>query len=207
MKLMYRRVKPKIPKKFEAFKTTPKGIRGLMKTVRTNKHLQKAMNAFSVKKTLYAAGGSTAVGFLAKFIVDYIHNNSGCFMYNGSKTCKVKELSCCQPEPVHGVPFCDLPKVSERGDPCHGFDEDRVGSCCIMCDCKNQVCTEGQTMECRRPTVSEALAAAAENIAKGVGENFLGFLKYFTKKLSWIFGIVGAILLGGFVWFVWNKVK
>lgn len=196
MKIAYRRFKPKIPKRFDSFKMVPKNVKGFMKTVASNAALKKALDGITFKRTAYTAAGGTAVGLLANYVVRYVHNNSGCFVHTGSETCKVRELSCCQPEASEGVPFCDWPNIAPRGDPCHGFDETRAGSCCVLCNCKDQTCGAGQTMGCERATVGDALAAVADSAAKTVADTFRNISKKLLGNFSWLVGIVCVVLFG-----------
>ncbi|GIY64792.1 uncharacterized protein CEXT_420531 [Caerostris extrusa] len=71
---------------------------------------------------------------------------------------------------------------------CNGFDEDVEQTCCRMCDCQFTNCLPNQTMECRRPSVGEALSHFSQSLTSNVW-SFLGAL------MPWIYW-VGCVLTG-----------
>ncbi|GFQ68169.1 uncharacterized protein TNCT_729901 [Trichonephila clavata] len=167
----------KISKRFDQFNFSVPNVKRLELHVKQHSALKSALKQIFSKKAFVLATGSTLIGLGTHYVNEYIQENSGCFLYEkGRVHCKVKELSCCQPQPVHDVPFCSLHLSSQL---CTGFDEDAEKSCCRLCDCQHQRCWPGQELKCRRPTVAEALS-------------------YFSKDFGfgWFFKMTAFVLLG-----------
>lgn len=183
---------PRVPRRFKAFKKVSKSIGHLQSIIKNSKPLRKTMKAIFNKTTFKYAAVTTAVGVGAYYIDNYIQSNSGCFLKSGSSTCKVKEFSCCQKDRVSNVPFCD--ESTKFVDTCNGFSESKEKSCCRLCDCKNYGCLPHQRMECRRPTIDEALAYYGQNIS----DTFWDFFKSLFPNLYWYLGFLG-IAVGVFI--------
>ncbi|GFY38826.1 uncharacterized protein TNIN_3511 [Trichonephila inaurata madagascariensis] len=145
------------------------------------------------KKAFALVTGGTLIGLGTHYVNEYIQQHSGCFLHEkGRVLCKVKELSCRQPNAVDDLPFCSLPSLNSNV--CDGFDEDAERSCCRLCDCRHQQCAPGQELKCARPTVGEALSYFAK-------DHLLGFDPIFYLKLTALVVVGGFLLL-----FLWNQV-
>lgn len=179
----------KTSRTFRHFTKTAKNLKHLNAIVKKNKALESVIKGLFNKTTAKLAVGATAVGVGVSYINDYIQSNSGCFMKSNDSVCKVKELSCCQPEAVENVPFCSLPSLPKL-DPCKGFNEDTEKTCCRYCDCKLNNCLPHQTMECRRPTIGEALSYYAQIWTTSFWEAINAMFPW----LIWILSIIGALI-------------
>lgn len=121
----------------------------------------------------------------SQYVNDYIKQNSGCFLYEGDEIkCKVKELSCCQPDPVPELPFCNWNLDNSF---CNGYDEEKEDSCCQFCDCQHHTCLPNQELKCRRPTVGEALTYFSDKVS----DNVFGFKLFDASKKI----LIGTALL------------
>ncbi|GFQ84253.1 uncharacterized protein TNCT_539811 [Trichonephila clavata] len=114
--------RPPVTGKFKAFKKTAKNVKHLQALVKKNKALQGVIKTIFSKKGVKVTALATVVGVGISYIDNYIQSNSGCFLHSGSSVCKVKSLSCCQPEAVDKVPYC--PDQQTLGNPCNGYNED-----------------------------------------------------------------------------------
>lgn len=191
----------KVSRKFKPFTNTIKSAGQLSTLVAKNKALRKVINRVFSKFTVKLALGSTAVGVGISYINNYIQSNSGCFLKSHDTVCKVKELSCCQPEAVDNLSFCALNIL--HPDPCNGYDEDTEKSCCKLCDCKYQNCLPHQTMECRRPTVGEALAHYAGEITSSIWS----VLDQIFPWMVWILGVAGSLLVAWIAYKIYRKLR
>lgn len=149
--------KPKKPnKKYKPFQHKVKSRQELDTLVRTKPKLKAAINKVFSKQTFVAVGVTGAVATGVASIWNYIESNSGCFKKNQSgKVCKVQEFSCCQKDRLSNVPDCD--PIPLHAHLCDTFDESTEGSCCKLCKCSDGNCEEGDSMQCQRPTVADAL--------------------------------------------------
>lgn len=189
---------PKTAKKFRTFNKTAKNAKHLSRIVKSDGALRKVLTSVFSKKGIVTAALATTVGVGVAHIDNYIQSNSGCFLKSlDGSVCKVEQLSCCQPEPVEGISTC--PQVIQ-GNPCAGFDEDEEGSCCKLCSCEYNDCLPTQTMECRRPTIGEALTYYAQ----GLSSNMFGFLSNLFPILYWILGGAVTLLV---IWLIWQIFK
>lgn len=192
--------RPAIARKFKQFKRTVKNVKHLENIVKSDGALRKMIKKVFSKRGIKVAGIATAVGVGAHYINDYIQSNSGCFVISGSSVCKVKNFSCCQPSKVDNVPFClENPDYAKT---CDGFDEDEEKSCCRLCDCNNYNCLPHQTMECRRPTIGEALSF----YAKEATSSLLGFVNFLFPWLYWMFGAFIACISIWLAWKFYNRI-
>lgn len=195
--------RPRVSKTFKEFDVVVKNRSALKRMVTSKKSLKKVFKKVFSYKGLKVAGITTIVGLGVHHVMDYIQSNSGCFLKGpADSVCKVRAFSCCQKEPVHGVPFCDT-SPSFMDTACDGFDEDQEKSCCRLCDCQNFNCLPNQTMECQRPTVGEALTHFGQNVAKGVWSTL-------TTLFPWLSYLVMALAGFFFLWiasltFKWYK--
>lgn len=187
------RVKPKVDPKFKAFKMTSKGVDDLTLVVKKNKSLGKSIKSVFkyTRNAAVLATTSTLVGIGIYEINKYIKTNSGCFLISSKSTCKVKELSCCQPTPVAGLHTCPQ-KLPDKT--CHLFDEGREGSCCRLCDCANYGCAGDQTMECRRPSVGDALSFFASNVSSSMWNAILTAIPGLYWIVICLMAVVGTWL-------------
>lgn len=182
--------KPKILNQYKKFNRAAKSIASLTSTVTKNKKLKKAIDTLFTKKNFKIAGITTVTAIGVHHIMGYVKANSGCFLKgSNSKVCKVKELSCCQKDKVDNVPFCDnMQGINDNI--CDGFEEDKTDSCCRLCDCSTLKCDWGQTAECKKPDIAEALSYFAQSffskIWSGVTDIF-PVLKYVVYILSGLF--------------------
>lgn len=187
-----------VARRFKPFAKTVKSVRHLSAMVSKNKALRLAMAGVFNKTTVKLAAGATAIGVGVSYINNYIQSNSGCFLKTDEAVCKVQALSCCQPDAVDKLPFCPL-QVAQP-DPCLGYDEDQVASCCQWCDCQYQTCLPNQTMECRRPTIGEALAHYADTWTSSL---WLALSNLFPW-LVWVLS-AGAALLAAWIGITFYK--
>lgn len=188
----------KTSRPFRRFAQTAKSVSHLNAIVKKNKALEFVIKRIFSKSTAKVALGATVVGVGISYINDYIQSNSGCFIKSNNSVCKVKELSCCQPEQVQDVPFCKMSLL--KPDMCKGFNEDAEKSCCRYCDCTFNDCLPTQTMECRRPTISEALS----HYAQAWTTSFWQAITDMFPWLIWMFSILAVLFA---VWFGRKMVK
>ncbi|GFT26034.1 uncharacterized protein NPIL_17051 [Nephila pilipes] len=192
--------RPAVVGKFKAFKSTAKSAKHLQAMVKKNKALHQVIKSVFSKKAVKVTALATVVGVGVSYIDNYIQSNSGCFLHSGSSVCKVEALSCCQPDAVDKVSFCSNTPV---GDPCHGYDEDVEKSCCRLCDCQFYNCLPHQTMECRRPTIAEALSYYAQEMTSSVWSG----LMFLVPWLVWIVGTGIALFVLWIAWYVYKKTR
>lgn len=179
----------KTSRSFQRFATTAKSLNHLEAIVKKNKALKRAIGSLFNKTTAKLAVGATAVGIGVSYINEYIQSNSGCFIKSNDSVCKVKELSCCQPDKVENVPFCSLSPLP-LPDPCQGFNEDTENTCCRYCNCNVNHCLPHQTMECRRPTIAEALSHYAQRWTTSFWQAITDMFPW----LIWILSILGVVI-------------
>jgi hypothetical protein len=181
-----------IPTQFKDFvkKVTRHPIK-LKNMINSNKLLNKAVNSVFNKKLFKRAGIATVAGLGIHYITEYIKNNSGCFLNESSKIkCKVQTFSCCEPNVVKDIPICSNNSLKLK-NPCHGFDEEKEGSCCRMCSCDHFDCAPGQKLECKRADVAEALTHFAQATTSGI---WSGITSVFPT-LNYIVYVVGGLFL------------
>lgn len=192
------KLKPRVSRKFDSFNIKVKGKPGLKILVNQDSKLKTAVRGVFSKRGAATLAAGTAVGFGINELHNYIQSNSGCFLRKrDGEVCKVKSLSCCQPSSVRSLSFCES-EPPELVDACNGFDEDKEGSCCRLCNCEHYGCLPGQKMECRRPTVAEALS----HFAQGLTTSLLGWL---WIPLLWLGCIAAAVIL--VLWLVRDKTR
>lgn len=191
----------KIHKKYESFKMKAKSQGELNKIVHKRSDLKHAIEKLFSKKALIVAGVGSAVGIGVTSIWNYIESNSGCFKKNpDGSVCKVRELSCCQPEELENITYCDNMNLYHAI--CDQYDEEQEQSCCKLCDCTQVGCDEQETMQCQRPTVADALTHFAQNVSSGVWsgiETLFPWLSYVVYGVGilfalWILSWVGPFL-------------
>jgi hypothetical protein len=168
----FSKIRPRVSAKFKNFDVRVKGRKALRRMIQKDSFLRQTVKSLFSKKGILAIGATTAVGIGITKIQEYIDANSGCFLFhNDDRICKVKSLSCCQNGPVQGIEFCKE-ETDELERVCDQFDEDDLSaqeSCCLLCDCHGYGgCLPGETMECRRPTVAEAVSFFAQNAVSGI---------------------------------------
>lgn len=185
----------KIPvsKKYAHLDKPIRGVKNIEKILKANKKLNKAVGTIFNKKTFAVAAVSTTIGLAAFHVDNYIKSNSGCFLKksNGS-VCKVRELSCCQPDIAANINYC-TPRIllAGGGDPCKDYDEDKEASCCRLCSCNIYGCSPNDSMECRRPTVGEALSYFAQGISEGISSVWSKLFSF----LPYLMGCMGIVAL------------
>lgn len=183
-------------------KVSAKNVSNVKSVILGNKKLKSVVNKVFSKKGLALTTTVTTIAVASTYINDYIQSNSGCFLTQRDSVCKVQELSCCQPQAVENLRLCPVSKLAV-GDPCHGFEEDKENSCCRHCNCKEYDCLPHQTMQCRRPSIGEALSHFAGGITSNLG-SLLGII------LPWLYTaacvLVGLVVLW-ITYFTFNKVR
>lgn len=180
-----------VASKFSGFKFVARGSKNVLKLAKRHKVLNKALKTIFNKKTALVAGVSGAVAIGAQYVNQYIHDNSGCFLYDrGVLQCKMKDLSCCQTGETD-VAFCD-PFPTVHASICDGYDTERETSCCRLCDCQHYDCSPSQELKCRNPTVGEALSFFAKSGTKSLLSTVFDSIPYLKPIL---FGIVGVVVL------------
>lgn len=183
----------KVSKRFKDFNIKARSKAALSRVVAGSKKLEAVLNKLFNKKTALAVGISSAVGIGVSSIWNYIESNSGCFMKRNDQVCKVRELSCCQPDDLENVPFC--PGVSPTyQNVCENFNEEQEGSCCKLCTCDAFECDGDETMQCQRPTVADALTHFAQTLGSGVWSGVDALFPWLSYVLYGI-GIVFTIWL------------
>lgn len=187
--------------KFNRFTKTVKNVKHLDAMVKKNKALKSIIHTVFNKNTVKLTVGATAVGVGISYINEYIQSNSGCFLKSYDSLCKVQALSCCQPDAVDSVPFCTLKPLAH--DPCVGFDEDKEKSCCKLCDCQYNDCLPHQSMECRRPTIGDALGYYARELTS----SFWNMLEHIFPWMLWILGVCGAFLMAWIGIVIYKKIR
>jgi hypothetical protein len=202
------RRRPKDLGKFKKFRSVTRTGDKLQTLVAGHSKLKKAFQKVFKKKVLgtIVAGGAAIYGITE--VVDYINSNSGCFLKGpGDQICKFKELSCCQQDPIENVGFCSAqpfrpPELLK--DACKGFDEEVKNSCCPeTCSCEFYDCAYGQTMECQRPTVGEALS----HFAGGVFSTLWSGIKEVFPWIRYVLYVVCGLFLLWMTTFVRKVLK
>lgn len=192
-----------VKKKYKPFNKTIKNANQL-KPMLQNTTFKKVVTKIFSKNTFKAAaavGGVTVVGLAIDYINDYIQSNSGCFIKTKQSICKLESLSCCQPDPVENVSFCSF--NVQYPDPCDNFNEDVENSCCKFCDCRYHDCLPSQTMECRRPTVGEALT----HFSSGLTSSIWSILNQIFPWFAWILGIGATIVVIWLALLIYKKIR
>lgn len=174
----FSKTKPSVPSKFKKFdikiSSKSRGRKTLESMIKKNSLLRKTIDGVFSKKGLFAIGTTAAIGIGVSKIHEYIEANSGCFLQGRNDVCKMRSLSCCQNGAVQGVEFCQEPveQANQLKNVCDGFDEDDPTvqeSCCLLCDCRTYGgCLPGESMECRRPTVAEAISFYTQSTMSGL---------------------------------------
>lgn len=177
--------RPAVSKKFKAYKGTVKNAKHLNIIVKKDSVLRKVISSIFSKKILVTTAVGSALGVGISAINEYIQSNSGCFLKSNNTVCKIKELSCCQPDAIENMPFCT---GKLKGNPCVGFNEEKENTCCRLCDCQYYNCLANQTMECRRPSIGEALSFYSQKLTSGMWSFMLPFV-------YWMAGIVVTVLI------------
>lgn len=169
-----------------SFKTPAK----LLNFMKKSPALRNAVKSVFSKKGILIAGGTGVLSYGAAKISEYISENTGCFLFdeNGS-VCKMKDLSCCQ-QSEGEVPPC-TPFKTILPNACDGYDEKSEDSCCRRCDCQYHDCLPTQSMECRKPTVGDALSYFQQNLT----DSFLGLLPMSVIKYFFIGGIILLVIV------------
>ncbi|GFY67225.1 uncharacterized protein TNIN_228241 [Trichonephila inaurata madagascariensis] len=189
--------RPPLTLKFKVFKSTAKNAKYLQAIVKKNKALQGVLKTIFSKKAVIVTALAKVVGVGISYIDNYIQSNSGCFLYSGSTVCKVKALSCCQPEAVDKVPFCHDQTLENI---CNGYNEDVEKTCYRLCHRQYYNCLPHQRMECQRPTIVEALSYYAQEITYSVWSAFLLLVPW----LTWVVETGITLLV---IWISWNIYK
>lgn len=201
-KKLFTKFVPSSKTAYKQFDAVP--VKRLSSLKRNNAFKKTAKTLFGKHKKFWGvtlvAGATTA--YAVTWVENYIASNSGCFLLSDDGACKVRELSCCQPDPVDNLSFCQLP--IPQPEPCQHFNEDTEKSCCRFCDCKVQPCLPGQTLECRRPTVGQALSYLSENVTSTLLNWTSPLWKTILSYVLWIAGI-GSVFLGGWMLWVWIR--
>ena len=156
--------------------------------------LSKMYKKLVNKKTFLAVSGVTIIGFSVSHILNYIEANSGCFKKQLDGTiCKIKQLSCCQPNEVKHILTCsDLVIVS---NPCGNYKEND-DNCCEHCKCGDGIkCKIGETVHCQRPTVDEALSYFSKELGSGLWSS----IKTIFPWVEYVLYVVAIIIT---VWLV-----
>ena len=139
-----------------------------------NKSLKKRL----LNSKLFWIGG-TAMGLSTIYVDQYIKGNTGCFLVSKNNTCKIAQLSCCNPYTSNYVENCSDEIIQRlQIDPlaCKNYDPINNPSCCEMCDCKYYPCESDEEMKCHRATVGEALTYFTENMTSTVSDTFYSIL-------------------------------
>ncbi|KMQ83657.1 hypothetical protein RF55_19443 [Lasius niger] len=190
------KVKPKYRQFNRSFGRVPPLKRFILK----NKHLQKTVKHVFSKTGLTFVTAASLATYAATQISSFIHNNSGCFLFENDEIVgKMKNLSCCQKESIQHVKDLGLFADTAPSNACDGYDNDdddedaekeKEDTCCRFCDCKYHDCAVNQRMECRRPTVGEALTHFSKDAIGWIGRTLgalMPFLKYILIAVVLIF--------------------
>ncbi|GFQ84519.1 uncharacterized protein TNCT_311261 [Trichonephila clavata] len=118
-------------------------------------------------------------------------------LHSGSSVCKVKSLSCCQPEAVDKVPYC--PDQQTLGNPCNGYNEDVEKTCCRLCDCQYNNCLPHQKWNANDDDCRSLVILCSRNDFSV----WSGFM-FLVPWLMWVVGTGIALLV---VWIAWNVYK
>ncbi|GBN47670.1 hypothetical protein AVEN_3105-1 [Araneus ventricosus] len=184
---------PKVLKSFRHFgRISVKSAKHAQKLLTKNKALKKAAKKLFSKKGLTAVALAGGISTAAYYINNYIQSNSGCFLttvgFKGKSVCKVKELSCCQQDHVKNVSNCEESKFA-AGNPCNNYDEDKENLCCRHCNCQEYDCLPHQNMECRRPSVGDALTHLTQEVTSHLDALLKALMPWLYTALSVLFGL------------------
>lgn len=122
--------------------------------------------------------GGTAIGLSAFYIDHYIKGNTGCFLESGGNTCKLIDLSCCNPHESTYIEKCSdeiIQRLNIDKKSCDHYDFNNP-VCCEKCDCKHYSCEPDEEMRCHRATTAEALTYFSENMTSSVTDTFYNIL-------------------------------
>jgi hypothetical protein len=203
LKKLFTKLVPSTKSKFKNFEKVP--IKSLGKVSKRNDFTTAVTKALGKHKKILGitVAVGTTVAVTTSLIENYIASNSGCFLLSEEHSCKVKELSCCQPDPVENLPFCNLPMA--QSNICNQFNEDVEKSCCRLCSCAEQQCLPGQTMECRRPTVGDGLSYIVDSLASPFGNVLSPIWNILSSWFMWIIGIGGVIIIAWLALIMFRK--
>ena len=151
------------------------GGRGIRRTAKG------AKKAFKVKHAIGVGAVGTGGGVLGSYVNQYLSENTGCFLYeNGTKKCKITNLSCCNRETTTNVPACD-----HIADPntCDNYSVE--GECCRMCS-ENHI----KNVKCERASTAEAFAAV---LSGSIFNMNFKVLKYLIASIVIVFVLVLAV--------------
>lgn len=208
LRKLFTKVIPKSKSKFKHLDNVPvKSLRQKSHLANFKKALQNAVKRHkkAIGITVVTAASTTAA---IAWVNNYITTNSGCFLLNASDdtVCKVQDLSCCQPNPVEGLSFCKNFTI-KNSRACDNYVDTTMNDCCLECNCQQQSCLPHQTLECRRPTVGQALSYISENVASTLFDLTSPIWNAIYSWLVWILGGVGILLAIWLVWILFKKFK
>jgi len=204
-KKLFSKLIPTSKTAFRKFDNVP--VKNLPKMKKDKNFMNAVTNALkNHKKAIGVTVVATATTAAAvTWIENYITSNSGCFLMSDDSVCKMKNLSCCQPDPVENLSFCNFSVINPNV--CQGYVDDSSKSCCLQCNCIDQACLPGQTMECRRPTVGQALSHLSDNVMSTVWDWTSPIWNAIYSWFLWIIGIIGIIFVGWIAWVLFKKMS
>lgn len=123
--------------------------------------------------------GGTAMGLSAIYVDQYIKGNTGCFLESKDDTCKIIQLSCCNPYKSNYIETCSdeiIQRLKINLDACKNYDPFNNSTCCEMCDCKYHSCESDEKMKCHKANVGEALSYFTEHMTSNVSDTLYNIL-------------------------------
>lgn len=122
--------------------------------------------------------GGAAIGLSAVYVDNYIKGNTGCFLESGENTCKLVDLSCCNPYESAYIEKCSneiIQRLKIDKKSCDNYDLNN-NICCEKCDCDYHFCEPDEKMRCHKATIAEALTYFSENMTSSVTDTFYNIL-------------------------------
>lgn len=168
---------PKVKKDFKALNSLE-----IPKTDAELKIQLDSIKSKSLKKRLLNSKllwiGGTTIGLSAFYIDHYVKGNTGCFLESGENTCKLIDLSCCNPHESTYIEKCSdeiIQRLNINKKACDNYDFKSM-LCCEKCDCSHYNCEPNEGMRCHKATVGEALSYFSDNMTSSVTDTFYNIL-------------------------------
>lgn len=168
---------PKVKKEFKSLNS--------LEVPKTDAQLKIQLDSIknkSLKKRLLNSKllwiGGTAIGLSAFYVDHYIKGNTGCFLESGEHTCKLIDLSCCNPHESTYIEKCSddiIQRLNIDKKSCDNYDFTNA-VCCEKCDCSFYSCEPDEKMRCHKATVAEALSYFSDNMTSRVTDTFYNIL-------------------------------
>lgn len=168
--------KPNVKKDFKSLKSidipkTDAELKIQLDSIKNKSLKKKLLNS----KLLWVGG---AISLTSYYIDHYIKGNTGCFLESGENTCKLIDLSCCNPHESTYIETCSdeiIQRLKIDKKACDNYDLNNP-DCCQKCDCSHFSCEHDEKMRCHRASIAEALTYFSDNMTSSVTDTFYNIL-------------------------------